>query len=214
MRGVCSESVRIIRRGNKSLGYGFVSFTSAEDAEAAVAQFNGFNMEEREINCEIARARDESAETTGRQRRRRKAGGGRKKRRPRDPDALDENGNPRNPSMLAAFVANIPFSLDSDETFLELFAAFNPVQAHLVRPRHGGRPKGFGFVKFATHADQLAAIEGMNDVDVDGRPIVVKAALSDNPYEKYIEDQTAAEAGDEADEAVADAPADEVQPLE
>lgn len=181
--------------------------TNADDASAAVAHYNGMQLEDRELNCEIARPRTENTESRrggGRKRR----GGGRRRRAPRDPDALDEDGNPKNPSLLAVFVANIPYSWDSDDDFLHLFDIYNPVQAHLVRPRHGGRPKGFGFVKFSTHEDQQAAIAGMNDVEIDGRHLAVKAALSDNPYEKYVEDKANAEIA-EAQEAALSGDEDE-----
>jgi len=53
-------SANIITRGPRSLGYGFVELESEEDAQHAVAVMNKKLIDDREINVEIAKAREET----------------------------------------------------------------------------------------------------------------------------------------------------------
>jgi len=50
-------SANIITRGPRSLGYGFVEFSSRSDAEKAVASLNQTELDNRPINVEIAKPR-------------------------------------------------------------------------------------------------------------------------------------------------------------
>ncbi|KAI9009196.1 hypothetical protein DFJ74DRAFT_646093 [Hyaloraphidium curvatum] len=49
----------IIHRGTRSLGYGFVAFTSDADAEKAVQMMDKKEMEGRQINVELAKAKED-----------------------------------------------------------------------------------------------------------------------------------------------------------
>lgn len=53
-------SANIITRGSRSLGYGFVEMESEEEARKAVELLNKKLIDEREINVEVARPRDET----------------------------------------------------------------------------------------------------------------------------------------------------------
>jgi RNA recognition motif-containing protein len=55
-------SANIICRGPRSLGYGFVELESEEDAQKVIASLNKKEIGGRQINVEIAKPRDESAE--------------------------------------------------------------------------------------------------------------------------------------------------------
>eukprot|EP01137_Pigoraptor_chileana_P008430 Opistho-2@55254 len=52
---------KIIRRGPRSLGYGFVQFTEDNSAKDAVTKWNKKDYEGRELNVEIAKPREEGA---------------------------------------------------------------------------------------------------------------------------------------------------------
>jgi len=54
-------TANIISRGSRSLGYGFVEFESEEEAKKAVELLNKKQIDNREINVEVARPRDENA---------------------------------------------------------------------------------------------------------------------------------------------------------
>lgn len=74
------------------------------------------------------------------------------------------------------FVAKLNFKTRKEE--LEAaFAKFGQVaSAKIVRDKDTGRSKGFGFVEMPNEDEGRAAIEGLNEKELDGRVIVVKPA--------------------------------------
>jgi len=81
------------------------------------------------------------------------------------------------PSKTHVFVANLPFSID-DDGLKEIFKDYNVTSAHVVH-RRTGRSKGFGFVELANEEEQRKALEGLKNVESEGRVLVIKVALSD-----------------------------------
>jgi RNA recognition motif-containing protein len=58
--GKVSEAVIIKNKfNNRSKGFGFVTFDNAEDAQKAVAEMNGKELDGREVTVNIARPREE-----------------------------------------------------------------------------------------------------------------------------------------------------------
>jgi RNA recognition motif-containing protein len=82
------------------------------------------------------------------------------------------------PSKTVVFVANLPFSID-DDGLKDIFKDYNVSSAHVVRRRVGNRSKGFGFVELSDEEEQKKALEGLKDVQSEGRTLVIKVALSD-----------------------------------
>ena len=74
------------------------------------------------------------------------------------------------------YVGNISFQ--STEADLEdAFAAFGTVEsAAVVTDRETGRSRGFGFVEMSTDAEAQAAVEALNETELDGRRIKVNVA--------------------------------------
>ena len=74
------------------------------------------------------------------------------------------------------FVAKLNY--DTREGTLQgLFEEYGTVDSvKIIQDRDTGRSKGFGFVEMADDAEGQAAIDGLNDTEVDGRTIVVKKA--------------------------------------
>ncbi|KAJ1549573.1 hypothetical protein HK405_009338 [Cladochytrium tenue] len=69
----------------------------------------------------------------------------------------------------------------SDEGLRSTFSQFGNVSdAVVLKDRETGRSRGFGFVTFDTPEEAQAAIDGMNDQDLDGRNIRVNLA-NDRP---------------------------------
>lgn len=195
-------NANIITRGSRSLGYGFVDFNSEEDANKAVTEMNKRKVDEREINVEIAKPRDESKPSSaplaptrgrggfrggrggygrGRYVRggyRRGGGGGGFRRRPRPPmrrPLASTEGRAQSTSTL--FVANLPYSLD-DAGLTKVFSGLAVKNSHVIR-RPNGRSKGFGFVEFETEDDQKKGLNGEKKT-VEGRELVIKVALTDD----------------------------------
>jgi len=79
------------------------------------------------------------------------------------------------------YVGNLPYSV-MDEELRELFAQFGEVVDAVVikHSQNGGhlagKSKGFGFVTMSTAEEAQAAVEAMNEKEVDGRVMVVNVA--------------------------------------
>jgi len=255
-------AAKIITRGQRSLGYGFVEMESEEEAHRSVELLNKKEIDGRPINVEVAKPHEEGAagapgapqaggasgsgEKHDRAPRRRfprgpprgppgggaplpadgsapaPLGGGpagpgsqdgrpphrrfrrpqrpfrdgpagapgapapeggarqfeRRPRAPRPPREPRAESGPRNPSATTLFVANLPFSVD-DQGLAGLFQGLNIKNAHVVM-KHNGRSKGFGFVEFQNEGDQHAALQQVDQKEVEGRKIIVKVALTEN----------------------------------
>lgn len=74
------------------------------------------------------------------------------------------------------FVGSLAWATNDDglKTAFEQYGEV--VSATVITDRESGRSKGFGFVEFASEEEGKAAIEAMNESDLDGRKIVVSEA--------------------------------------
>jgi cold-inducible RNA-binding protein len=74
------------------------------------------------------------------------------------------------------FVAGLPYDLD-DAELEEIFEKFGTVlSAKVSIDRETGKSRGFGFVEMAVDAEAKEAIEGLNDISLGKKPLVVKQA--------------------------------------
>jgi len=74
------------------------------------------------------------------------------------------------------FVGNLSYST-MDHQLEQAFAQFGTVvSANVVVDRQTGRSRGFGFVELTDDAAAQAAIEGLNETELDGRTINVRIA--------------------------------------
>ena len=74
------------------------------------------------------------------------------------------------------FVGNLPWGINND-SLRDLFASVGEVvEAMVITDRMSGRSKGFGFVTFATEEAAQAAIQQLNEKEVEGRKIIVNVA--------------------------------------
>ena len=195
---------KIIARGTKSLGYGFVDMTNDADAEKAVAALNKKDLDGRQINVEIAKELPEpKAPKPKREPRppKEKAApkepkqevaapsteaaavdgaapaSGEKRRRRRGKAAQQPKlERAKNPSNTTLFIANLPFQFQ-DEDLKKMFVDFKLSGAHVVR-KPNGNSRGYGFVDFDTEAEQQKALAAMDKKVVLEREISVKVALT------------------------------------
>lgn len=74
------------------------------------------------------------------------------------------------------YVGNLSYSVGDDS----LRAAFEPygavTSAEVVMDRNTNRSRGFGFVEMENDEEAKAAIEALNEKDLEGRPINVNEA--------------------------------------
>jgi len=74
------------------------------------------------------------------------------------------------------YVGNLSYEV-TNTTLEELFAPFGDVRsAQVIQDRDTGRSKGFGFVEMADDNAARAAIQGLHEKEVDGRPLTVNEA--------------------------------------
>lgn len=79
------------------------------------------------------------------------------------------------------FVGSLPYSV-TDDDLADLFKDFGTVaSAKVIFDRETNRSKGFGFVEFEDDAAAKAAIDGLNNKDVQGRTIIVNEARPQEP---------------------------------
>ena len=75
------------------------------------------------------------------------------------------------------YVGNLPSNVD-DARFRELVSVFGHLDAaSLVRDRATGESQGFGFAEFSSAEHAQAAIDALNQRDMDGNVLVVNKAL-------------------------------------
>ncbi len=74
------------------------------------------------------------------------------------------------------FVAGLPYDLD-DAELEEIFEKFGKVtSAKVAMDKETGKSRGFGFVEMPVEAEAKEAIEGLNNISLGKKPLVVKAA--------------------------------------
>ncbi|MBL7845367.1 MAG: RNA-binding protein [Cyclobacteriaceae bacterium] len=74
------------------------------------------------------------------------------------------------------FVAKLNFKTRTED-LQSAFAQYGEVSSvKIVKDRDTGRSKGYGFVEMPNDAEAQAAIDGLNEKELDGRTIVVKPA--------------------------------------
>jgi len=74
------------------------------------------------------------------------------------------------------FVAGLPYDLD-DAELEEIFEKFGKVvSAKVAIDRETGKSKGFAFVEMPNDAEAKEAIDGLNDISLGKKPLVVKQA--------------------------------------
>ncbi len=74
------------------------------------------------------------------------------------------------------FVAGLPYDLD-DAELEEIFEKFGTVKsAKVAMDKETGKSRGFGFVDMPNDSEGREAIEGLNDISLGKKPLVVKQA--------------------------------------
>ena len=82
--------------------------------------------------------------------------------------------------IINIYIGNLPYSISEDE-LRNLFAAHGEVtSANIIMDRDSGRSKGFGFIEMPDNAQGEAAINAINQTDVQGRSVRVNEARPRN----------------------------------
>jgi RNA recognition motif-containing protein len=160
---------KIVFRGPRSQGFGFVTFDKEADVTKAVETLKDSEFDGRNINVERVLPRSErpAREFQG-SFRGRGFRGGRFPRRPRPTGP---------PSTTVIYIGNLPFNA-IDKDLENIFSGYQFTSARIIY-RPDGRSRGFGFVTMANEADQKRAIAELAGAECDNRALVIRAAVSE-----------------------------------
>jgi len=79
------------------------------------------------------------------------------------------------------YFGNLPFSM-TEEKLTEIVSEFGEAtDVKIITDYNTGRSKGFGFVEFTEESAAQAAIEALNETEVEGRTIFVRIAKPKAP---------------------------------
>lgn len=79
------------------------------------------------------------------------------------------------------FVGSLPFKTTDEELGAHFAGAGTVTSAKVIIDKMTGKSKGFGFVEFSSEAEAQAAVDKLNNTELDGRTIFVDIA---RPSEK------------------------------
>lgn len=175
-----SANVKIISYNNRSKGYGFITMGSEAEAKKAAEELKGFEFDGRAMNVELVTPQPAREDKPARRGRGGSRGGrGRGGRRTN----TDNNKNSNAPiSKTVIYIGNLPYSA-TEEDLKTIFNGYNVTNTNIVR-RANGTSKGYGFVYVASEEDQARALADLVSVECDERPLHIKAAHSEEPYEE------------------------------
>nr|KYP41293.1 hypothetical protein KK1_037351 [Cajanus cajan] len=138
---------------NRSRGFAFVTMGSVEEAERAIQMFDGSEIGSRIIKVNFTRI---------------------PKRGKRLVMGSNYRGFVDSPHKI--YAGNLGWGLTS-QGLRDAFAE-QPgfLSAKVIYERNSGKSQGYGFVSFQTAEDVEAALNSMNGVEVQGRPLRLKLA--------------------------------------
>ncbi|XP_027907695.1 oligouridylate-binding protein 1B-like isoform X2 [Vigna unguiculata] len=150
----CSDArVMWDQKTGRSRGFGFVSFRSQQDAQNAINDLTGKWLGSRQIRCNWAT----------------KGAGGIEEKQNSDAKSVVEltNGssdgkevsNSDAPENNAQYTTVYVGNLASEVTQLDLHRHFHSLGAGVIEEVRVQRDKGFGFVRYSTHAEAALAIQ-------------------------------------------------------
>ncbi|KAI0834432.1 RNA-binding domain-containing protein [Hypoxylon sp. FL0890] len=173
-----------------SRGYGFVTFTDAEDAKEAKEKLDRQKLDGRPLVLEIAEPRHrqsagESADIAARKAER---------------QAMLAEAR-KAPKLI---VRNLPWSIKKSDQLAALFQSFGKVK-YADLPNSKGKLSGFGFITMRGRKNAERAMEAVNGKTIDGRTLAVDWAVDKQTWEqqkrkhKQAEDKPTKEALKTAD---------------
>merc|ERR1712137_1084109 len=177
------EKVNVVSKNRRRLGFGFVQFSSKEEAEKAIVEMNGKEVDGREIKVESSKS------TTAA-----------KKEQPKKNNTSESNEKPvakKAPAKKKAKRVPLDQRKESDDVLYvkgisesteqsaveEMFKDFGVTSVSIRSSYRGkGKPKSrFAFVTVNSAENQQAAVDKLNETEVDGQTITVKKAFTAIP---------------------------------
>lgn len=143
-----------VSSSGQSKGWAIAQFTTAEEAEAAIQNCNGLEVEGRQLNIRLDR------------------GDSRNTRGAATSQAPYQEQEGEVTSGTHVYVGNLAWSITTEDLSQFLAAQGAPaVSVEVQMQRTTGRSKGFAIAEYATDEDALTAIQACNGLEMDSRAI-------------------------------------------
>ncbi|KAI6087159.1 RNA-binding domain-containing protein [Hypoxylon rubiginosum] len=152
-----------------SRGYGFVTFTDADDAKEAKEKFRKQKIDGRPLVLEIAEARHRQTASD--------STGVASKKAEREAMLAEARKAPK------LIVRNLPWSIKSSNQLAALFQSHGKVKFADL-PNAKGKLSGFGFVTMRGRKNAEKAMDAINGKTVDGRTLAVDWAVDKQTWEQ------------------------------
>ena len=149
----------------KSKGFGFVSFEKTEDAEKAVNELDGFELNGKKLYIGRAQKAEE------------------RQRMLKDKFEQQKTEKPSHFQGVNLYIKNLDDDITEDRLRKD-FSVFGNVTSVRIMTQNG-RSKGFGFVCFSTSEEASKAIEEMNGRIISVKPLYVALALGKEERRKF-----------------------------
>ncbi|KAK8049705.1 RNA recognition domain-containing protein [Apiospora phragmitis] len=144
--GLNSARVVTDKHMQRSRGFGYVDFKTAEACKAAHEKMHGFELEGRAMNLDFSKPRSDDAATPN----------------DRANDRAQKHGDTVSPESDTLFVGNLPFDADEDMVTAFFSEAAEVKSLRLPTDPESGNRKGFGYVTFNSIDDAKSAFNAMN----------------------------------------------------
>ncbi|KAI8017316.1 Oligouridylate-binding protein 1 [Camellia lanceoleosa] len=163
----CSDArVMWDQNTGRSRGFGFVSFRSQQDAQSAINDLNGKWLGSKQIRCNWATkgaASNDDKQSSDAKSVVELTNGTSEDGQERSNDDAPEN----NSQYTTVYVGN----LAPEVTSVDLHRHFHALGAGVIEDVRIQRDKGFGFIRYSTHAEAARAIQMGNARILFGKPI-------------------------------------------
>ncbi|CAN6181294.1 unnamed protein product, partial [Urochloa humidicola] len=143
---------------NRSRGFAFVTMATAEEAAKAIQMFDGALLGGRTARVnypEVLR------------------GGERR--------TVTMDGRRRDDGTYKIYAGNLGWGVRADALRAVFEGQAGLLDARVIFERETGRSRGFGFVSFRTAEDAQAALEALDGVELEGRPLRLSLAEQNPP---------------------------------
>jgi polyadenylate-binding protein len=170
--GVVTSSMIASGDDEKSRGFGFVNYGTAEEANAAAEGLNGFEIGGKRLFVGRAQKKEERE----------------KELRERFEQLKAERQ--KKYAGVNLYIKNLSDSIDKDRLIAE-FSKFGQISSARVMQDEAQKSRGFGFVCYATPEEATKAVTEMNGKMVDGKPLYVALAQRKEVRRAQLEAQHA-----------------------
>ncbi|KAI1393232.1 RNA-binding domain-containing protein [Hypoxylon trugodes] len=157
-----------------SRGYGFVTFTDADDAKEAKEKLDKQKLNGRPLVLEVAEPRHRQATS--------ESAGAIAKKAERQAMLAEARKAPK------LIVRNLPWSIKKSDQLAALFQSFGKVK-YADLPNAKGKLSGFGFITMRGRKNAQQAMDAINGKTVDGRTLAVDWAVDKQTWEQQKQNQ-------------------------